>query len=545
MINKKEFDLLLQEVFQIENKIEEMKILNHFDKASEYNNKLDEIKTKAKNIVLDNENTSKGFDEIALEVLYELIQLDSDVDYYTLKSNNIIASVAESKIDEEALKKIKKLWETLEEDIKSWEGKTHNPIKEIEHNKQIGKITLDIIIYKLQIEAVLDFTEIFKYCKKEFLINAIKEVLYEGAKNEQKDEIKRKLLIESAQQMSEKELYNYKLWQQILIIKGIRSRDDHLEIIGNILEKDNRKYVINEEKSKKIFTNNPNEQDLELYNQESLFSSIKNWFIHFSESANQKKMMLNWKTSSGPAFKAYLADGSVRFAKDYLNKDIVENVKKLTIATDGVAKYLFEKNAKFKELEEVEILDGKVSSGVSLSPDKTYKCIGSGTFEGAENLKVVNLGKIEMIGSNAFKNCKNLSNVHFSKRLKNIGENAFLNCENITRIEFLEELELFILDRPQNILNCFKGTNLEEIVFPNINSAFNFAITDCPKLKRILVSNIPGIQIPFKICKYRLGRQEGIVAFVGEKSLNLWKKKNTTIRFFELTSEDMKKYDIH
>ena len=28
MINKKEFDLLLQEIFQIENKIEEVKIIN-------------------------------------------------------------------------------------------------------------------------------------------------------------------------------------------------------------------------------------------------------------------------------------------------------------------------------------------------------------------------------------------------------------------------------------------------------------------------------------------------------------------------------------
>lgn len=545
MINKKEFDLLLQEVFQIENKIEEMKILNHFDKASDYNSKLDEIKAKAKNIVLDNDNKSQGFDEASLEVLYELIQLDSDVDYYVLKSNNMIASAAESKIDAEALKQIKHLWETLEADIKHWEGKSHNPIKEIEHNKQIGKTTLDIIIYKLQIEAVLDFTEVFKYCKKEFLINAIKEVLYEGAKNEQEDGIRRQMLIEWAKQMSEKELYNYKLWQQILIIKDVRSRDDHLEIIGSIIEKDNRKFIIDENKKENLSNASQEEQDLDLYYEESLFETIKNWFNRFSENANQKRMFLNWKTSNGPAFKAKLADGSTKFAKDYLDKDIIENVKKLTIATDGVAKYLFEKNVKFKELEEIEILDGKITSGVSLSPDKTYKCIGNGTFEGAENLKTVNFGRIEMIGSNAFKDCRQLSNITFSKALKNIGENAFLNCEGITRVEFLEELQLFILDRPQNILNCFKGTNLEEIVFPNIDSAFNFAITDCPKLKRILVSNIPGIQIPFKICKYRLGRQEGIVAFVGEKSLNLWKKRNTTIRFFELTAEDMKKYDIH
>lgn len=539
MINKKEFDLLLQEVFQIENKIEEMKILNHFDKASEYNSKLDEIKTKAKNITLDSNNTSNGFDDMSLEVLYELIQLDSDVDYYVLKNNNMIASAAESKIDAEALKKIKKLWETLEADINNWNASEHNPIKEIEHNKQIGKTTLDIIIYKLQCEAVLDFTEVFQYCKKEFLINAIKEVLYEGAKSEQEDGIRRQMLIDWAKKMSEKELYNYKLWQEILTIKDVRSRDDHLEIIGNILEKDNRKYVINEGKT----TNKTQEeQDLELYYEGSLFEAIKKWFISWGENANQKRMLLNWKTSNGPAFKAELADGNTKFAHDYLDKEIIENVKKLTIATDGVAKYLFEKNVKFKELEEIEILDGKVTSGVSLSPDKTYRCIGNGTFEGAENLKTVTFGRIEMIGSNAFKDCKQLSNVVFSKALKNIGENAFLNCEEITRVEFLEELKLFILDRPQNILNCFKGTNLEEIVFPNIDSAFNFAITDCPKLKRILVANIPGIQVPFKTCKYRLGRQEGIVSFVGEKALNLWKKRNSTIRFFELTAEDMKKY---
>ena len=229
---------------------------------------------------------------------------------------------------------------------------------------------------------------------------------------------------------------------------------------------------------------------------DALIETKKKWFIHFSENANQKRMFLNWKTSSGPAFKAKLADGSTKFAKEYLEKDIIENVKKLTIATDGVAKYHFEKNVKFKELEEIEILEGKITSGVSLSPDKTYKCIGNGTFEGAEKLKTVNFGRIEMIGERAFKDCKELSTIKFSTALKNIGENAFLNCEGITRVELLGDLQLFILDRPQNILNCFKGTNLEEIVFPNIDSAFNFAITDCPKLKRILVSNIPGIQIP-------------------------------------------------
>lgn len=542
MINKKKFDLLLQEIFQIEDKIEEMKILNQFDKANEFNSSLDELKTKAKDIVID-DNAPDEFDDLSVNVLYSLIKLNSDVDYYVLKVNNIIASVAENKIDAEALKKIKKLWEALEEDLESWELETHNPIKEIEHNKQVGKTTLDIIIYRLQIEAVIDFTEVFKYCKKEYLVNAIKEALFEGARVEN-DSIKRQLLIDSAKKMSEKELYNYKLWQQLLIIKNVRSRDDHLEIIGNILEKDNKKKNIENVKQEEANKKTEEEEDLDLYYYDSIFTSIKKWFKSLNESVTQNKMFLNWRTINGPAFKAIFEDENVKFSKEFLDKNTIENVKKLEIATNGVAKYHFEKGATFKKLEELEFLNGKATASVNLSPDKTYSCIGNDAFAECETLKKLSLGNIEMIGERAFKNCKNLSEVYFSPLLKNIGENAFLNCEKITRVEFLGNLETYILNRPQNILNCFKGTNLEEIVFSNIDCAFNFAITDCPYLKRILVSNIPNIQIPFKTCKYRLGRQEGIVSFVGEKALDLWKKKNTTIRFFELTDEDKEKYNM-
>ena len=75
-----------------------------------------------------------------------------------------------------------------------------------------------------------------------------------------------------------------------------------------------------------------------------------------------------------------------------------------------------------------------------------------------------------------------------------------------------------------------------------MDTAFNFAIADCPKLENIYISNLHNISIPFNVCKYRLGRTEGIVAFVGEKALSLWKKRNSTIRFFELTEEDKIKF---
>ncbi len=546
MINKKEFDLLLQEIFQIENKIVEVKILNQFDKAKEYESILEEIRIKAKDIVLDNENKSNGFDEISLEVLRQLILLDSEIDYYILKTNNIIESANENKIDAEALRKIKHLWDDLENDINNWNSLDHNPIEEIEYNKHIGKVTLDIIAYQLQKEGVLDFTKVFKYCKKEYLENAIKEVLFEGAKDEFKDEIRRRRLVNLAKNIVEKDLYDYKLWKEVLIIKNVRARDDHIEMIGNFQEKE-KNHIVNT-KYKNTFASkeesSSDEQNLDIFYEDSIFKEIKEWFTRFSENARQNRMAITWKSIKGPAFKYELIDGDTKYAKDYIDKSKIEKIRKLTIATNGVAKYNFEKDSNWEHLEEIEFLESKNSASVNLSPDKSYRCIGNDSFIGCTNLKKILFGNIEMIGERAFKNCTSISNITFSKNIKNIGEDAFCDCSNLTKVTFLGSLQLYILERPQNIINCFKGTKLEEIVFSDIESAFNFAIINCPYLKNILISNLSNISIPFKTCKYRLGRQEGIVTFVGEKSLKLWKKKNSTIRFFELTDEDNKKYNI-
>ena len=81
MINKKEFDLLLQEISQIENKIVEIKVLNQFDKANEYEIRLENIREKAKDISLNQDGSSTGFDELSLSVIVDLISLDSDIDY--------------------------------------------------------------------------------------------------------------------------------------------------------------------------------------------------------------------------------------------------------------------------------------------------------------------------------------------------------------------------------------------------------------------------------------------------------------------------------
>ena len=551
MINKSEFDLLLQEISEIENKITELKVLNNFDKANEYEEKLTEIRNKATGIALDNTNTSSGFDELSTEVLLSLIILNSDVDHFLLKTNNIIESATENIIDAQALRKIRDLWNNLENHINSWKENEHNPIEELEYEKTIGKITLEIIVHQLQIEGVINFHKVFKYCKSDALVNAIKEILFEGAKDEFRYEERKNRYINLAKNLTEKDLYDYKVWQQVLMIKDVRSRDDHIEIIGNIKDIDSRKYVIYEEKKKfskkddtKEITKENSESNLELLDDASVFSKIKDWFLDIIESINQKNMGMAWLSYKGPAFKVETEDEEVKFYKDFVNEYGVENATKVTIASTGVAKYNYDKNSVWKNLEKLEIIGDRRTSNINLSPDKTYKAIGNDVFSEAKRLKEISFGKIELIGDRAFKNCVSLTKLTFPDTMKNIAEDAFSGCKKLKEVEFLGDLDVYILERPQNILNCFRDSGLEKITFASLDSAFNFAITDCPTLKDIQIATIPGKSIPFKICKYRLGRQEGIVSYIGEKSLNLWKKKNGTIRFFELTEDDKKKFKL-
>lgn len=555
MINKDEFDLLLKEISEIEEKITELKVLNKFDKANVYEERLTNTRLKASGIVLDTTDSSSGFDELSTEVIQELIKLNSEVDYYLLKVNNIIESAEKNRIDAQALQKVKDLWNNLESYIKTWRETTHNPIEELEYEKTIGKITLEIIIHQLQIEGVINFHKVFKHCKPESLANSIKEVLFDGAKDEFRSEERKRKYIDLAKNITEKDLYDYKIWQQVLLIKDVRSRDDQIEIIGNLQEIDSRKYVIYEEKkkfSKKEDINEEKEKNLDESNfeselellDESFFVRLKKWFKNFIEETNQKNMALNWNTFKGPAFKIENENGEIKYYKDFVEQSNVENTTKLIIASDGVAKYNFEKNSNWKKLESLEIKGEKNCSNVNLSPDKTIRCIGNDVFSNAKTLKDISFGKIELIGDRAFKGCTSLTKLIFPESLKTISEDAFTDCINLKEVEFLGDLDVYILERPQNILNCFKETNLEKITFASLENTFNFAISDCPTLKTIQISSIPGKKIPFKTCKYRLGRQEGIVSFVGENALSLWKRKNGTIRFFELTEEDKNKFKI-
>ena len=55
-------------------------------------------------------------------------------------------------------------------------------------------------------------------------------------------------------------------------------------------------------------------------------------------------MNLNWNTLRGPAFKFENKNGEIKYSKEFIDHEFVENTRKLSIASDGISKYDFEKN---------------------------------------------------------------------------------------------------------------------------------------------------------------------------------------------------------
>lgn len=79
-------------------------------------------------------------------------------------------------------------------------------------------------------------------------------------------------------------------------------------------------------------------------------------------------------------------------------------------------------------------------TSVSLPGTVTY--IGDSAFEGCSGLKSINLDDIGSIGSNAFRNCKELSSVTLSSEsLKAIGGGAFAGCKVLKTVSGSAKIE--------------------------------------------------------------------------------------------------------
>lgn len=108
--------------------------------------------------------------------------------------------------------------------------------------------------------------------------------------------------------------------------------------------------------------------------------------------------------------------------------------------------------------------------------------IAEGAFKELDIKHVVIGNNVVKIGANAFKNCRNITDIKLGSSIKEIGSKAFFMCKSIENIEFNESLEL--IDE-----FAFYGTSLKHIVIRGKLNKIKYAAFSCTNLQVIDIKN--------------------------------------------------------
>ena len=160
---------------------------------------------------------------------------------------------------------------------------------------------------------------------------------------------------------------------------------------------------------------------------------------------------------------------------------------------------------------DVELSDGCFSDCKSLKEvvvdSSSPRMLPVGTFSGCTNLEKVVLNNVQIIGKDAFANCKSLKSIVLPKSLEKIGFSAFKGCSSLKEIEIPSKVtsisffafggcsKLESISLPKGLQSidsmAFKGClKLKDINIPNtVNSIGSEAFYGCESLKEIILPN--------------------------------------------------------
>lgn len=127
----------------------------------------------------------------------------------------------------------------------------------------------------------------------------------------------------------------------------------------------------------------------------------------------------------------------------------------------------------------------------------TIETIIACAFKNCKSLCNIYFSKnLEIIGTGAFENCYNIKSLNFNNNLKQINDYAFYNCYSINNIKFGNKIKDIYCD---SFRNCI---NLKEINFSkSIKYVLTNAFSHCEKINTIKInSNIKFYENVFEYC---------------------------------------------
>ena len=183
--------------------------------------------------------------------------------------------------------------------------------------------------------------------------------------------------------------------------------------------------------------------------------------------------------------------------------DSIDSIHNLFTNTLSVKTLIIGKNIKNFEFKEIEVLD---LTTLIIKDDSTLSYISNLFLDDNDTLKkVVISGNVQYIADKAFKKCSKLNIVEFrNNNLLNIGSEAFYNCNELTNLDLpislthisesaFSKTGLRNIVIPENVYyigyNAFSDSDLEEVIIKS-NRLFNLnCFSNCKKLKSVQIQD--------------------------------------------------------
>ena len=407
----------LDDINRLKEKIQEIYYLEQFHDATQFEQKLNEIKQK----LIDLKSNSIGMDTSQVLLIKEMVKLEHEIDvymeevvpkiridFYRDKVYKLVGNIDKSSIGE-ILEKLKAIFN-------EWENLSNSAIERQMIIELVADVSLKLLEAKAKNGENVEIDEVSEICPAENLIVAIKEKLIKMAQWQEKAD--RKRILDMAKNLTKENIKNPELWQ---FLTGVRN-------------------VVPGEKKQTGESRDVDNYSTELTVMQpklTLFQSIKQALgieigstVYTFEAIGKSK-----KDIRLGKFPIYLTEKQ----RNRLIGIEINDVEK--VDDDFFQKFLF------PNLEKI-----KFGRGVKVIGDFLFGC-------GTRAIREIIIGEdVEMIGRNAFGETPNLKKVYIPNNVKYIGDIG----DQLYEMDIATELECK-KNEYKKYLSSHRFRNIEEV----------------------------------------------------------------------------------
>lgn len=231
MISKDKQNELLERIYNIENKIQEIYFVGEFEKANALKAKIHDAK-----LILKDEEYQEGFFIVESASMAEGIisGIETSIEsFFNNRTNDVIEDInidVSQKSTEDTLKDLKLY-------IDKWETEVHSDIENKEFKRKVARVMLGLIKKQAEKGEEVDLGIVQNYCDIEDFMFVIRERLIKDAQKDGRDEAEKKDDLQIAKNLNAININYTSLWQKLTRVPSVR-------ITGKIEKRPEESYAL-------------------------------------------------------------------------------------------------------------------------------------------------------------------------------------------------------------------------------------------------------------------------------------------------------------